>query len=948
MRLRDLIQDLHDVRVIGDAEVEVRRVRDDSRAVATGDVFVAVRGLTVDGHIFARAAVDQGAAAIVVEAPRADVAVPQVVVPSGGRALGWLAARAAGRPTDRMRMIAVTGTNGKTTTTYLLESILRAAGRTPGVAGTVNVRYGGRVLPSTLTTPPSVELQATFAAMAEAGVTDVVMETSSAALAMDRLAGVTFAAGAFTNLTEDHLDVHGTMDAYFEAKARLFAEHVRGAAVAMIDDPRGEDMLARAPADVRRIRVSTRVDADVCVVRIDHAIAGISATLRTPRGPLEVRSPLLGEYNLANICLAVGVADGLAIPLDAVRRGIDGLAGVPGRVERAPNPRRADVFVDYAHTPDALERVIAALRPLTRRRLLVVFGCGGDRDPGKRPKMGRVVARDADIAVVTSDNPRTEDPSAIVAAIVGGVGDAASPALALSALAAAPRGHVVEVDRRTAIRLALDAAQPGDVVLIAGKGHEDYQILGKTKIHFDDREEAAAIPPVVTLDEVVAATGGEVAATGERSFLGVSIDGRTTRPGDLFAAVQGERFDGHDFVAQAAAAGASGFLVSRPAGAPGTVVVVPDVRIALGRLARHVRRRWDGPLVGITGSSGKTTTKDLVGAMLGADAHVSEASLNNETGVPLTLLGLRSWHRHAVVEMGMRGLGHIGYLAEIAEPHVGVVVNAGVAHVGVVGSVDAIARGKSEIWLHTSGAAVFPHDDDRLRALALERGVGADRHVTFGEAAGATVRLVSYEPRPDGSDAVYTAGGRTLRVRVPLVGRHNAGNAACALAVAVALGVDVDAAAHNLERARPARHRSEVADIGGRHVILDCYNANPASMRAALHTLAEQARGARGVAVLGDMRELGASEEEEHDALGRLVKQVGVDHLVTLGEAARGTSRAARAAGVEHVEIVNVDHPEAAARVVASWTAPGDWVLIKASRAMRLERVADALREVFG
>ncbi|HKA89321.1 MAG TPA: UDP-N-acetylmuramoyl-L-alanyl-D-glutamate--2,6-diaminopimelate ligase [Haliangiales bacterium] len=951
MRLRDLIQDLPDARVIGDAAIEVGEVRDDSRAVAPGDVFVAVRGRTVDGHAFAPAAADKGAAAVVVEAP-VDVDVPQVVVPSGVRALGWLAARAAGRPTDRMRMIAVTGTNGKTTTTYLLESILRAAGCSPGVVGTVSFRYGGKETPATFTTPAPVELQRLFAEMAAAGTTDVVMETSSAALAMDRLAGVTFAAGAFTNLTQDHLDVHVTMEAYFEAKARLFAEHVAGVAVANIDDPRGEDVLARAPAGVRRIRVSTRGEADVSVARSETTIAGISATVRTPGGELAIRSPLLGDYNLANIALAAAVADALGIPGEAIRAGVEALRGVPGRVERIPNPRRIDAFVDYAHTPDALERVIAALRKLTRGRLIVAFGCGGDRDPGKRPKMGRAVARDADIAIVTSDNPRTEDPAAIVEMIRGGVRQAATPELSLSDLATAPRGYVVEVDRRIAIRLAMEAAQAGDVVLIAGKGHEDYQIIGRTKVHFDDREEAArALPPVLTLEEIVAATHGEVVAAEEPAFYGASIDGRTARPGDLFAAVQGERFDGHDFLSQAAASGATGFLVSRTSGTSGvsgTVVKVPDVRVGLGQLGRLVRRRWGGPLVGVTGSSGKTTTKDLIGAMLGDGALMSEGSLNNETGVPLTLLRLRPWHRSAVVEMGMRGLGHIEYLAQIAEPDVGVVVNAGSAHVGVVGSAEAIARGKSEIWLHTAGAAVYPHDDARLRALAIERGIAADRHVTFGEAAGAAVRLVSYEPRTDGSDAEYVASGRQIRVRVPLVGRHNAGNAACALAVAVALGLDLDAAAQNLEGARPSRHRSEVADIGGRHVILDCYNANPASMTAALRTLAEQARGARGVAILGDMRELGPLEEQEHDALGRLVHQLGVDRLITMGEAARVTARAARAAGVGHVEIINIDCPEEAARLVASWTSPGDWILIKASRAMRLERVADALREVVG
>jgi UDP-N-acetylmuramyl-tripeptide synthetase len=482
MRLADLISDLTDARIVGDPEIDVRRVRDDSRQVEVGDVFVAVPGLTVDGHDFARLAAERGASAVVVER-EVEAPVAQVVVPSSARALGWLVARAAGRPADRMTLIGVTGTNGKTTTTYLLESILSAAGARPGVIGTVSYRYAGRVLPAPFTTPTPLALHDVFAAMAEAGTSHVVMEVSSAALAMDRLEAVTYQVAAFTNLTQDHLDVHGTMEAYRDAKARLWAERLAevGVAVAMIDDEAGEAMLARAPRGARRLSVSVRhPGADVTVLEAHSTIEGIRARLRTPRGELEITSrALLGEYNVANIALAVGVADGLGIPHEAIAAGIERLRGVPGRVERVENSRGLDVFVDYAHTPDALERVIAALRPLTRGRVIVVFGCGGDRDRGKRPKMGRIVAEKADVAVVTSDNPRTEEPRSILEMILAGVKEAGE------------RPTIVEVDRKKAIALAIREAKPGDVVLIAGKGHEDYQILGKTKIHFDDREEAA-------------------------------------------------------------------------------------------------------------------------------------------------------------------------------------------------------------------------------------------------------------------------------------------------------------------------------------------------------------------------------------------------------------------------------------------------------------------------
>ncbi len=500
MRLRKLIRDIEGARLQG-ADVDIRSVRDDSRLVEPGDLFVAVRGLTVDGHEFVRAAVDRGAAGVVIEGDRApafaaqlDGATPAgtapslVIVPNGSVALGWLAAAAAGRPSDRMTMIGVTGTNGKTTTTFLIESILAAAAARPGVIGTVSYRYGGKETPAPFTTPMPLALHELLGEMAGAGCTHVVMEASSAALAMHRLEGTRFQAAAFSNLTQDHLEVHGTMEAYFEAKALLYSRLLAldGVAAAMIDDPRGAEILARAPAGARRIGVSVRgaigvgVGADVSVVRAESSISGIRATLRTPRGEIDVASAaLLGEYNLANMALATAVAEGLGVSHEAIARGIGALPGVPGRVERVANASGLDVFVDYAHTPDALERVIAALRPLTRGRLIVVFGCGGDRDRTKRPKMGHIVARDADVAVVTSDNPRTEDPRSIIAMILDGVREIGRP-------------HLVEADRRRAIGMAVAEARAGDVVLIAGKGHEDYQILGKSKIHFDDREEAAA------------------------------------------------------------------------------------------------------------------------------------------------------------------------------------------------------------------------------------------------------------------------------------------------------------------------------------------------------------------------------------------------------------------------------------------------------------------------
>jgi UDP-N-acetylmuramoyl-L-alanyl-D-glutamate--2,6-diaminopimelate ligase len=335
-----------------------------------------------------------------------------------------------------------------------------------------------------------------FADMRAGGATDVVLEATSHALEQGRVAGCAFRVAAMTNLTQDHLDYHGDMQRYADAKAILFERLIdpaRGVAVTFVDDEAGLAMRARARSASARLGVARgpAPGADVIVEKSALGAGGTRATLATPAGRLEVETPLVGAYNLENLALAVGMAIARGLSADAIVRGAAGVA-VPGRLEKVGNDRGVLCVVDYAHTPDALERAIAAMRAVVGKRLIVVFGCGGDRDRGKRPLMGEIAARDADLAIVTSDNPRTEDPAAIVDMILDGVRRTSAPRLAAGDIARATRGYHAEVDRRAAIRLAAAAASAGDVLLIAGKGHEDYQIVGTTKHHFDDREEAAA------------------------------------------------------------------------------------------------------------------------------------------------------------------------------------------------------------------------------------------------------------------------------------------------------------------------------------------------------------------------------------------------------------------------------------------------------------------------
>ena len=447
--------------VVGDTAVEVTSITQDSRAVEPGAVFCCVAGARVDGHDLAAAAVAAGAVAVLAER-RIDPApgVAQLLVPAVRPAIGPLASSLHGHPSRQLTVVGVTGTNGKTTTAHLLRSVFEANGQRADVIGTLTSAPGAPP-----TTPDAPDLQAFLAAKRDAGTEVVAMEVSSHGLAMHRVDGTRFAAAAFTNLSQDHLDVHGTMEAYFAAKARLFDEAFTDLAVVGIDDPYGRLLLDAAT--VRTVGWSTAEATDV-------RLGPDESTFRW-RG-VEVRLPLAGRFNVANALCAAAVAAELGIPVDVIAGGLAAAPLVRGRFEPVACGQPFGVVVDYAHTPDGLEQVLASAREIVGGgAVIVVFGAGGERDPLKRPRMGEVAARLADRVVVTSDNPRGEDPAAIIDAIVGGMpkGDGGDVA-------------VIEPDRRAAIGLAVDAAEPGDIVVIAGKGHETTQTFADAVIDFDD------------------------------------------------------------------------------------------------------------------------------------------------------------------------------------------------------------------------------------------------------------------------------------------------------------------------------------------------------------------------------------------------------------------------------------------------------------------------------
>jgi UDP-N-acetylmuramoyl-L-alanyl-D-glutamate--2,6-diaminopimelate ligase len=450
----------------------------DSRQLQRGDVFVALKGQHADGLLFARQAIERGAAAVVAEQPPpTDVHVPWAIVHDARLALAVLAATFFGNPSGEMQVVGITGTNGKTTTAHLVASIFDQAGVPCGVLGTVGYRIGSELREATRTTPEAPDVQRLLREMRDRGCGACAMEVSSHALSLRRVDAMTFAAAIFTNLTRDHLDFHADMEDYFQAKRRLFEMLPRDAPSAInADDPRGPSLLA---AGGKPITYAIAKRADVTPGPLSVSIGGLTFDVRTPRGTLAVRSSLVGRPNVYNILAAVTAAIGLDLPTDAIEKGIAGLEGVPGRFQVVSRrPDEVTVVVDYAHTDDALRNLLETARPLATGRLITVFGCGGDRDRTKRPLMGAVAGRLSDVIVITSDNPRSEDPQRIIEEIQRGITS--------DTRRDSTQRVATIVDRGEAIARAIQLAGAGDLVLIAGKGHEQYQVIGDKVLPFDD------------------------------------------------------------------------------------------------------------------------------------------------------------------------------------------------------------------------------------------------------------------------------------------------------------------------------------------------------------------------------------------------------------------------------------------------------------------------------
>lgn len=891
----------------------------DSRQAEPGSVFICIKGYESDGHDWAQSAVQKGSQLLIVER-HLPLNAAQVLVTDSRQAAAILAREFYGHPTSGFVMIGITGTNGKTTIAHLLEQLLSSYGKRVGMIGTIGYRIAGEYYPTSLTTPDILELNRIFCRMRTAGVEYLVMEVSSHALYLDRVYGLTFDYAIFTNLSRDHLDFHNNLEEYAATKFKIFSQLTQnsGKAVLNIDDPWG----VRFHQKLRCSRLSISASrGDYRFQQLESTPEGSSFHLEFKNNSYTFHTRLTGLFNLFNLTAALTVFTDLfpLYPINRLMADVQGLAPVRGRLEKVANDRGLHIFIDYAHSPAALETVLETLGQFCTGRLICVFGAGGNRDRGKRPEMLQTVLARASLAIITNDNPRREDPAAIIYDMLG----PEKP----------DKPFWVIRDRALAIRSAIHLARPDDIVLIAGKGHETYQIIGEKKDHFDDREEvlqalAEAVRtdiPVIPVDilQVQITAGKVVKPLQEQILQALATDSRTIADRSLFFALTGLHHDGHAFAEEILnrrdnwAVVRSGFKSAKE-----NIIRVPDPLKVYGDLAAGYRKLFAVTAIAITGSVGKTTTKEYLYNILSRRHRVlkTQANENNLIGLPKTLFQLRPEHEFAVLELGTNQPGEIARLADIACPDIALITSIGASHLEFLENEDGVFQEKKVLFDRPLQLRLFPAGDTRFRSYEGK---------TFGDSMESD--YFYYEIRS--TDAVTSFRINSEKYEIPTGYRAFVSNAAAAIAVACELGMPADLIREGLLQPLACELRMELRNSGGRLLMLDCYNANPQSLQAAISYWQQREPQRPHVAILGDMLELGSRSADLHREIGIQLEDYPDGELISVGEQAvhYGASR-------HFPDVLTLLDS-----VVLEKLPPDAVVLVKASHGIHLEKIIGRL-----
>lgn len=1008
--------------VLGSTDVEINDICFDSRNIKPKDVFVCLSGVRNDGHEYIPAAVLAKAAAIVIEKDldaviseleKKDAAninlktslengnITVIRVKDTRFALSYMSAAYFGYPARKLTTIGITGTKGKTTTSYMVYSALTNAGIKTGLIGTINIIIGATVIESSNTTPISYMVEKYFNDMVNQGCKCVVMEVSSQGLMQYRVGGILFDFGVFTNIEPDHIGPgeHKDFEEYMHCKGRLFKNCRIG--IVNGDDSHVNEVLEGHTCEIETFGIDEKNDLSAANILL-HSLDGtlsVHYTLKEKKKsgkyPMDfkVAVNIPGRFSVYNSLTAIAILRHLDIKPEVICSSLLKVS-VRGRIQMVGVSKNFSVMVDYAHNAMSLKTLLTTLREYNPKRLVCLFGCGGNRSRDRRFEMGEISSRLSDLTVVTTDNPRFEKPEAIMDDIVTGVRRADG------------KYEVIE-DRREAIRYCLENARRGDLIVIAGKGHEDYQEIQGVKYHMDDveiiNEEADKLKKEgklayfsMPIEDVAAASDGKIInKCGDVEIDSVSTDSRSGNKSTLFVPIKGEKNDGHDFMQGAFDSGMKAAFTSKDDEENRKIVKnVPEMALiqtkdnlrAMQKLASYVRGKFDGRLIGVTGSVGKTTTKELVAAALSQSLSVFKTSQNHNSqiGVSRMMLDmLKEPFSAAVIEMGMSLKGEMARLSDIAKPDCAVFTNIGVSHIGQLHTKENIRKEKLCIInnFKDNGLLVLNNDDVLLAELArlkktdMEFDESIMYHetfekfkktdiVTYGTKDGSDFKAADIKLLPDGSEfniELPDAEGK-VHVKLNVPGLHNVLNAAAAMAVAVRLNVSPKLAAKGLSLMKPQAMRGSIISKDGITYIDDSYNASPDSVKSGINVLISQ-KAERKFAVLGDILELGDLSENLHRGIGDYIAEIadangnnGKFVLVTVGhEAAYIANQAELKNGsvdthsfafcINGTKEEQMESRKKAVDFLKSELKPGDAVLFKGSRGMKMDELLKAVME---
>ncbi|PID30152.1 MAG: UDP-N-acetylmuramoyl-L-alanyl-D-glutamate--2,6-diaminopimelate ligase [Candidatus Cloacimonadota bacterium] len=910
--------DVIDAMNINDSAVEY--ICSDSRKAAEKSIFVCISGFSSDGHDFALKAVENGASLIIAERP-IDTETPQIIVKNSREAAAWSAKIIFNDPTEDFYLIGITGTNGKTSTAAITEKILRNAGHKTGLIGTLGYSIDGKKYNSERTTPDIVELNEIFDKMRNAGIEVVVMEVSSHALDLHRVTGLEFDSGIFTNLSREHLDFHKNMFEYKNAKFKLFKDFRLKNAIINSGDEAGKelsglvacDKICLKPGDNLKILQTSAKSTDFIIENFSGETSG------------KFSVPLTGDYNAVNAASAISAAkifDPELSVFDLNSFLLD--INIPGRLEKVENYCGIHVFVDYAHTPDALENVLGCLAKVKKNRIITVFGAGGDRDKSKRPFMLDKALLYSDLTIVTSDNPRTENPNRIIADIIGDHDP--------------EENFWINSDRRCAIYTALKSAVKDDIVLIAGKGHETYQEINGKKFRFDDREEAKKI--LNSRDDVLFEKAhvcqklalpvdlleirfllGDLSFLNSRQLFYVSTDSRILPENSFFVALKGDVFDGNNFVKDAISNPSVCCIASDCDIKSEQIVRVEDTTNAYQKIASKYRSLFTAKVIGVTGSFGKTTTKEILSNILSRKGNVLKSfrNENNQVGVPKTLFALSPSLDYLILEMGANKFGEIELLASASKPEIGIITSVGNVHTAFLRNKEGVFKEKSSLLKHVSEIAFVTGDFDKF--------YDAENVETVGFSLKSKHRVKIIESVS--GETTFMLDDKIFTVNSPA--DFFALNASFAVKTAQYLKFTDEDIAEGLKLFSPEGNRMKIIEAGENIIIADCYNAGPESMKAGIEHWRNNYAGIKHVAVLGDMLELGEKSKYFHEEIGKFLTENERNNSISVGSESKYYNLKKHCRNVD--ELIENFKPESCPVVY----------FVKASRRIKLEKFIELL-----